>query len=283
MILIVTALMVEASPIINHFKLKKDMKSHAYAIYRNSDMALVVSGVGKLKSAAATTYLCASYGTTEADIIINLGFCGTGSRKYIPGTLLLINKITDMDTEIDYYPDILFGKNLPKESLLCNSKLVRKEHIRKEDVKIDIFCDMESSGFFEAAAKFAYSHNIVVLKIISDYLEPDNISKKLLRDFIQGNIPKIEYIIDELKKINSNISKFSFTKAENEVFSSIFCNLYFSEAMKQRFLKDMKAAKLKGIEPLDILEPFINQKVDSKAQGKLILEQIKERSSRKYV
>jgi len=275
MVLFVTALMPEAAPLIEYFKLKKDMDINAYAVYRNSDIALIVSGVGKLKSAAALAYLCALYKVKESDIVINIGFCGSGSRKYTPGTLLVINKITDMDTGKDYYPDVLFGRDLPKGSLCCYSKAVRKEDIIQE---IDVFCDMESAGFIETAKKFVYAHNIVVLKIISDYLEPENLNKELLRDYIRKHLSSVESLMEELIHLNSSACEFSFTEEESEAFTSICHNMHFSEAMKKMLLKEMKIAKLKGVEPLNILNPFLETKASSKAEGKKIFEQIKQRS-----
>jgi len=98
MVFIVTALMIEAAPIIEYFKLKRDMNSHEYAIYRNESIALIISGVGKIKSAMATVYLYCTYKATKNDYILNIGFCGAGNARYELGTMLIINKVTDMDT-----------------------------------------------------------------------------------------------------------------------------------------------------------------------------------------
>jgi nucleoside phosphorylase len=56
MIFIITALAIEAVPIIEHFKLKTDRNVHTYNIYRNAEIALIVAGVGKVKSAMASVY-----------------------------------------------------------------------------------------------------------------------------------------------------------------------------------------------------------------------------------
>jgi len=280
MVLFVTALMPEAAPLIEYFKLKKDMGINAYPVYRNSDIALIVSGVGKLKSAAALAYLCALYHVEERDIVINIGFCGSSSRKYTPGTLLVINKITDMDTGKDYYPDVLFGRGLPKESLRCYSRAVRKEDISGET---NVFCDMESAGFIETAKKFVYTHNIAVLKIISDYLEPENLNHELLRNYIRKQLSRVENLLDVLKQLNRSTCEFTFTEEENEAFTSICHNLYFSKSMEKMFLKEMKILKLKGMEPLNILNPFMEIKAGSKAEGKKIFEQIKQRSKLRNV
>jgi len=275
MVLFVTALMAEAVPLIEYFKLKKLMNINAYAVYQNSDIALIVSGVGKIRSAAALAYLCALYQVTEKDILVNIGFCGSGSAKYAPGTLLLINKITDMDTGKDYYPDVFCGREIPKVNLRCYSRAVRKEDSRQET---DFFCDMESAGFIETARKFVYAHNVVILKIISDYLEPENLNQELLRHYVREQVPKAEKIINELKQLNDSVCEFSFTEEEKKAFAAICHNLHFSEAMEKMLIKEMKIAKLKGVDPLNILHPFMEMKVGSKTEGKKLFEQIKQRS-----
>ncbi|HHW48064.1 MAG TPA: nucleoside phosphorylase [Clostridiaceae bacterium] len=275
MVLLVTALMAEAVPLIEYFKLKKDMGIHAYAVYRNSDIALIVSGVGKIRSAAALAYLCALYHVTEKDILMNIGFCGSGSRKHPLGTLLLINKITDMDTGKDYYPDVFCGRDFPKESLRCYSRAVREDDVSQGT---DIFCDMESSGFIETAKKFVYAHNIVILKIISDYLEPHYLNQELLKNYIREHVPMVESIINELKHLNDSTCEFSFTEEEKKAFNDICRNLHFSSSMENMLLKEMKIAKLKGMEPLNILRPFMEIKACSKAEGKKLFEEIKQRS-----
>jgi nucleoside phosphorylase len=179
MILIVTALMLEAAPFIEYFKLKKDMSVLPYSVYIGSEIALIVSGVGKVQSAMAAVYLNSLYNSGRSNILINVGLCGSGSNRYETGTLLVINKITDMDTGRDYYPDIFFGSSLPKAALLCYSKPVKKED---NPLELDFFCDMESAGVMEAAKKFSYSHNVLILKIISDFLTPEKLDKKQLKE-----------------------------------------------------------------------------------------------------
>lgn len=167
MIYIVTALQIEASPIIEYFRLKRDMSINEYQVYKNSEIALIVGGVGKVKSAMAAVYLLAENKASKKDILLNIGFCGASAGRYPLGSLLLINKIKDMDTERDYYPDVFAGSNIPHEALLCCSKPIGKNALKGNT---DFFCDMESSGVMEAARKFVYTHNVVILKVISDYL-----------------------------------------------------------------------------------------------------------------
>jgi len=273
--------MIEAAPVIEYFRLKKDMDIHEFSVYRNSDIALIVSGVGKIKSAVASAYLYSIYGLDSDNIMLNIGFCGAGSPRYSPGTLILMNKITDMDTGKDYYPDVFYGKNLPKESLCCFSRPVGRNDTMKNDDSF--FCDMESAGFMEAAKKFVYAHNIAVLKIISDYLEPEKLDKELLKGYVKNQIPLVEGIINQMHTINESYSEFSLSEEEMKIIGLLSRDLKFSEAMKQVLFKEVKRAKIRGLETLKILGPFTEARADSKAEGKKILEEIKQRMNQGYV
>jgi len=326
MVLIVTALPLEAAPIIERFKLKKDGDAHAYPVYRSSEVnnpevSLIVSGVGKVRCAMAAVYLLASCGILgpnasggrysseipNNDIILNIGFCGAGSKRYNPGDLLVINKVTDMDTGRDYYPDVYFGRDLPKESLLCFSKPVGQDVFETQPnvpkAGQDFFCDMESAGFMEVVQKFFYSHQGAVIKIISDLLTPEKLDKGLLRSYMERNVPLIEQIISEMKCVADSVCTGKHAAVEhvatpdvipaatptaahtatlvttpvdgeNYLLETIADNLHFSYAMRQILLKEIRKARLKGLQPLKTLELFAEIKVNSKSEGKKILERI---------
>ncbi|NMB97967.1 MAG: 5'-methylthioadenosine/S-adenosylhomocysteine nucleosidase [Clostridiaceae bacterium] len=299
MILIITALMVEAAPVIEHFKLKRDMSIYTFPVYRNSEIALIVSGVGKIKSAIAATYLISisntkysKDSTNEAKnhVLVNIGFCGASEAQYDIGSLLLINRVTDMDTGKDSYPDLFVGKDLPKENLYCFSRLINKEDLETIEFrynsdyaeslakKKNIFCDMESSGIIEVSKKFTYSHQVVILKMISDYLNPENLDKEILRVYLMRQMPKIEEVINELKQIehffNESFTDMICLEEEKKALDIIAVNLKFSQAMKQMLFKEIKKAKYKGMEPLRILGLYTQTNVDSKKEGKKILNEI---------
>jgi len=71
--LIVTALCSEAEPIIEYFRLKKNTASNKFDIFENDRIALVVSGIGKIKSAIATTILSSTYSSPDVTFF-NFGF-----------------------------------------------------------------------------------------------------------------------------------------------------------------------------------------------------------------
>lgn len=282
MVYFVTALMIEAAPIIEHFKLKKDLSIHAYQVYCSQDMALIISGVGKIKSAMAVVYLLSLYKvnkSAEKDFLINIGFCGESSCKYNMGSLLRINKITDMDTGYDYYPDVFYGNNVPEEALCCYSRPLKKDDYKDG---AGVFCDMESSGIMEASKKFLYAHQVIILKVVSDFLSPENLNKDMLKGFIKKELPLIQQLIDEFRKLNKSSSE-DLSETEKNMLITVAMNLRFSEAMKVITYKNVKKAKLLGMNPLKILECYSDININSKSEGKKVFEHINEKLKQKPV
>ena len=73
-----------------------------FRIYRSESMALVISGVGKSLSAAATGYLCGSSDGWRNAPWINVGVAG--HRDVDVGELIVANKIVDQSTAHSWYP-----------------------------------------------------------------------------------------------------------------------------------------------------------------------------------
>ena len=75
----VVALKSEAKPIISHFKLDHQSGNSIFPIYRNDKLghSLIVSGVGQINAAAATTYLASESDAPPWAAWINLGIAGS--------------------------------------------------------------------------------------------------------------------------------------------------------------------------------------------------------------
>ena len=80
MIYIICPLDVEARVFIDYYKLKK-LDLLPFNMYQNSDMILVVSGVGKTNALMATTAICGCIKPSESDILVNIGTCGGISNQ----------------------------------------------------------------------------------------------------------------------------------------------------------------------------------------------------------
>lgn len=174
MLNIVTALKIEAEEIIKRFNLKPNGE-----IYQNNYLNLIITGQGKIKSAINTALLLQKYPFKT----LNFGIAG--SNKFEINQGFFINKITDMDSGYDYYPDFF---EEPSERLHTVSKLGNYYSLT----------DMEGSGFFEACYKFLSVEKIILYKIVSD--TPNNpVDKKIIPFLVKNHINIIEKLLDDDK------------------------------------------------------------------------------------
>jgi len=105
----------EASAIIEHHKMKRDMSLTPYAYYSNDTFALVESGSGKLSAASATAYIAGKFNLNQS-AWINVGIAG--HRTLTLGTGTLCHKVSDSDTDTNYYPDMRYIGSLSSHALL---------------------------------------------------------------------------------------------------------------------------------------------------------------------
>ncbi|RUM67087.1 MAG: hypothetical protein DSZ06_02010 [Sulfurospirillum sp.] len=180
MIYVVVALMAEASFLIDKFSLKKSV-SKPFAIYKNYDILMIVSGVGTINSAIATSFLLSNHPAPKK--IINFGIAGSNSHIKV-GEIKRVKKIVDLCSNRVYH-------------LHCGEasiSTVPKEIDNPNKIKTDLV-DMESSGFYLSAKKFIDENKIEIYKIVSDHFEPDSLDRKKIETLIKTNINKIAKVL----------------------------------------------------------------------------------------
>ena len=91
----VVALKVEAEIILDEYNMNFDPEFTLFQVFRNFEKTrwLILSGVGRHNSAAATTYLYMISKASRSTCWINLGIAGSGKGHY--GDLCLVNKISN--------------------------------------------------------------------------------------------------------------------------------------------------------------------------------------------
>lgn len=279
MILFVTALQAEAKPVIRHYRLKKDMSAKAFPVYRNGEIALVISGVGKLRAAAATAFLLTG---TEAKntLLVNLGICGIHeSSAALPKTIFTAQKVTDMDTGRDYYPDLCPEIPIKSRNLYCFSSPVTKEDAREKNLSAGSLVDMESAGIMDAAERFLFSHQIVLIKIPSDSLEPEKVTSDLVEKQIDERIDIIEETVKIICRAMSDENPALIKTMD--VLSCLIRDLQFSETMRLQLEKDIRRSFAEQKNPYEILKkleaeimPALTAKKLTKEEGKRIFARI---------
>ncbi len=156
MIYIQCALLAEAAFLIDTYQLGK-IDDEYFTIFANEKMSVIISGIGKVQAAIATTYLLQKYRPNQEDKIYNLGIATSTQEAIMIGSLHRVNKLIDQASAKVYH---LAGTG---EALSC----VEKALTSPKGIKTPL-ADMESVGFYLSAKHFISKEQISIIKIVSD-------------------------------------------------------------------------------------------------------------------
>ena len=274
MLYIVTALYIEAKPLISLFNLKKDNSYTKFQVFSNEDVKLIISGTGKVKSATALTYLVSKEDIKKNDYIVNIGFVASNKNSQL-GDIVYVSKIQNAYSDFDFYPEMIYKHNFLEGSLTTFDSIVEKKIENTE------YIDMEAYGFFQTASIFFKKDKIIVLKIVSDILK-DKVEDRVLVDFKNENLFTESYnnIYEFLVNFKTVNDDSDFTITEQELIKKVLENLRLSDTMTYELFNILKYLKIK-YGNIDILKKYENIEVTSKVQAKKLFEEIKNISLQK--
>jgi len=267
MICIVTALHAEAQPIIENYHLKKSCEVSAFEYFCGDALELIVCGVGKVRAAAATSFILKDRAHDGRLLALNIGVCGA-KKDYPIGSLFLCNKLTDYSAGRSFYPDILFKHNLREAALHTFDRPLCGEP-PGEAIEL---ADMEGSAFFQAASLFLGPHQIFSLKAVSDHFEISEIEIALVTELIRQRLPEIEEVMQNALSALPEEQPV-FRADEEAVLHSLAQRLHLS-AMQNRLLRRSAAGYLRSGGNLSLLAPFESLRPASRQEGRQILAQI---------
>lgn len=276
MLYLVTALYNEAKPFIDHYQLKKVPHTSKFQVFRHDDMVLVVSGSGAFQSAVATTYVLTRFGHDETSNILNIGIAGAVQKEgpYQEGDPVLCHKIVHHDNGRAYYPDIL-AEHRMKEGSVETFAYPVGEAVRS-DVSADLV-DMEGAGFYEAASSFLSPHQIYCVKIVSDFLEPSAVSPQKVTRLVARTLSELEDLIEVARGITA-IHRDVLTEEDHRLLKQLAGNLKLSQTLSHQLTQLAKQYRLRTGKPLTgLLDDYTELVIESKHEGKICFEQIKER------
>lgn len=274
MIFICTSMYIEALPIIRELKLKKDINLSKYQVFKNDDIVLIITGVGKINGAIGVTYLLTQYKLSSFDFLINIGICGTTNKDIGIGEIFLCNKIIENDTKKNFYPypDVLFKHPFKENTIKTCSSVVDKEDLTFQGKLID----MESSGIFEAGIRFLKSYQLFFIKIVSDYLDKDFIDREIILKLIENKSLEILNWIMYIKNNFSYNTKI-LSNDEDNIIKSLINNLNLSCTMGNRLKQILTYYKLQHGDFKTILDEYIKMNCNSKNDGKGYFENLKKK------
>ncbi len=280
MIYIVTALPCESSPFVEKYHLKRDGCRY-FPLYRGDGMSLIVSGVGKMASAIATTYLLAQNlkpGQAEEEeglAIINIGVCGAFHQRHPIGTPVLIHKVMDHETGKQYFPDILIEHPFKEGSVETHNNVVRREDVLSGRVELQAdLVDMEASGFFQAASRFLAPHQIYVIKVVGDYLDVVDFDRQRVAQCISDTLDAVEGFIKQVEGL-CRAEGDVLTQDERRQLEAAKESLRLTVTQGHQLMDMARRYKLRTGRPLPDLSEFIQTDVKVKAEGKKVLERIR--------
>jgi nucleoside phosphorylase len=263
----------EAKPFISYLGLKKDTEVTKFQVFKNDDIALIITGVGMVEASIAVTYLFAKYDVKRLDLFINIGVCGTGKQDIEKESTLLCHKIINHDTKKTFYPDMLFKHPFKEGVLETFSKVVDKDMYL--EIEGDIV-DMEGAGAYQAASVFLSPEQIYCIKIVSDILEGGSVTPVKISEIIQAQLPKI---ISWMKERVEFYPKEEDALTENEMrcLAKIVENLRLTTAMRYQLKQLSKHFKIRYGTLIDVIEDFSTVEIKSKNEGKRYFAKLKDK------
>ena len=270
MIHFVTALAAEARPIIDTYGLKRKSLPFAFEYYENDGVRLVVTGMGKLKSAVATSWLLCQAQEHDKTIIVNVGIAGTASKQRPIGQGVLIHALEDHSTGRHYYPEMLIRHDFPEGKVTTFDWPVGGVPPGGTDL-----VDMEATGFFVAATTFVPIPRVFVLKVVSDHLETGIPEKAFVSGLIQEQIAPLQTMLEHARELTYALPK-PLDAEEEAMIEAIGDNLHLSTTQKLQLGSMAKSYKIGLGKPLKTtLSRFKEMQTATKEKSKETLERIR--------
>ena len=225
----VVALKAEAQPVISILNLRSISNDLNFPIYTNAETghALVISGVGTVKSAVAATYLRIVCKVKSFAAWINFGIAGYYSEPV--GQIIQAIKVSDLARNKSYFPGVRLTK------IIAIAPLYTVSQVEKAYSQPALF-DMEAAGFCEIVPSFCCNELMFVFKVVSDTPKTsvETISKKQITKLILQNTEKIYELISEISHIVDGEKVRLSTPEEVLKCLEIY---HFSATTKHRFLQ----------------------------------------------
>jgi nucleoside phosphorylase len=262
MLNLTVALPDEARQIIHHHRLKRLHHVHAFPVYGNDELRLIVSGIGNLAAATATGYLAGMSDVSKNIAWLNVGIAG--SKNLPVGDIVLAHKISDVIRQQHFYPTFCFEAP-------CSTAALQSVAAPQTDYRDELVYDMEAAGFYAAAMRFSTSELVHCIKIISDNdsLGVDNISRSSVAPLVAQSLPLISEVIGKLSAMTADLDAEDRGEEEISFISSRFYFTVSQQAQLKTIMQNWFA--LTDTSPLAVLN------IDTLKTSKVLLQELQRR------
>ena len=192
MLCFVVALRPEARPLLDRYRLEP-LADRPFRIYRRDDLALVISGIGKVAAGAATAYLQAHLRSTSERPLawLNVGVAGHGRRPV--GEAVLAETVRDDGSGRSWRLPI------PFDAPVATSGIVTVDRVERTFAEPVVY-DMEAAGFVATARRFAPAELVQCLKVVSDGpgMVPEDLTRERLFELVAGRLDDVAAVAEAL-------------------------------------------------------------------------------------
>lgn len=268
---IVTALHCEAAPLIEHWGLRRTIHHRAFHLFRGDaaglPVELIVSGIGKVRSAVATAVLAAS-SNAETPIIVNVGVAGAQPTRQ-RGEIVYAHRIVDHASGSAWIPDSVLDHPFSEGELTTFEHPVTTETPAQSSLDL---VDMEGSGFAEAAALYTAPSAWAALKVVSDHFSPSELSRDGIEALIAPHAASIDEFVRSLVAQHGS-GKFAFAPDDNAVLTELLGAYRFTASQKQILKTAAREYVLKNGAGLVMLKRFLQREPATKADLKELFQE----------
>lgn len=176
------AMSIEAKPFVQGFNMSQ-VETAPFLVYRHKNIGLIISGIGRVRAAAAAAYFINRY---SPEMLINMGTAGSNIKELHEGLLFSISSVFDADPvlykgpeyheyKLETFPGIASARLLTSDR---PSITIEERAIAAKKAELS---DMEGSSFAQVCKLF--NKKGYVFKIVSD--SPGTESFKSVREGIE--------------------------------------------------------------------------------------------------
>lgn len=190
----VVAMPSEARPLIESMQLRPLDAPSSTRLYGRDNVRLIVSGVGKVASASAVGFIAGREPPDTQHVWINAGIAGHAELPV--GTIGIAHEIVDTVHGSAFYPAITFKAPCESYALTCHDEPTTT-------YAGNALCDMESAGFFSAAARFSSVEFIHAVKVVSDNAQTDvkSLDRVSITNLMAGALDTVGRLAETLEQL----------------------------------------------------------------------------------
>ncbi|MCB1755345.1 MAG: hypothetical protein KDJ38_07475 [Gammaproteobacteria bacterium] len=187
---LVVALQSEANPLIEQFSLKA-VRNGPLRYFERDTVRLMISGIGKTSTAAATAALLHGRDDLDKAVCLNIGIAGHASLDL--GTLFVAHRISDVASGKHWFPPLTFNPPCPTSQL---DTLDAPSGVYPDNTGLD----MEAAAFYPVASRYTEAELTQVVKIVSDTPEHslEALDKQRVTQLVGDALPAIGQIVGRL-------------------------------------------------------------------------------------